>query len=843
MWSDLPPPPPPAAAGNGLFLAWVDAGLPPIALDPGWAGGTPAPDNGLPVGAPVTPSDCNLTSHTISDSGRSLEMVLTHPATSLRFHVSAALPDTGAGNGGFDGGIDTAAGALNLSLGVELPAGTPGTPGWPSNVTLAFPHIFGVAISGTGASNRGINHFGTGLGTDGESLPGWAASGGLYGWHTSQTWSSVWEPRNGDGLSLIVMDPGVLNDTSRQRIIMRFPTPTADRRRLGDGHNRTDTAGAPDAGGMYALTYPAAQFGASGTGWATPIAPVQLLVHGGGWRAAAKHYGRWLRDIGVAARPPPSWLDDVHAKGSAWVPDAATVAASKRSGQGLTSFENLYEEYYAGNTVDMIEVAMWWSGCDQGAYGAYGADGVFLPRADLGGAAALQAGVRKIHAMHRRIQLYVSADIVHLNSSFFNASWPWQRWADWPTRAGPSSPAADHNASTLCHAFKPWQRNVAAFSARIVELTGADGVRLDGLGGQHARCTNPSHHHRSGWENQGTAANVQIARLTRAAMDATPSGAAAILSSEGFVDVFHPHTQMSLVMWYPGKGIDAIRVALPELRAAAYSPDAGTIETALNGWMASGQGNALRRTWPYAAKCGTPALPGFPSVPCNYPLDGGRATRWSELRPTLTGAILPGVLSDVDPHAIGDPEFVCRLYVAATYSVLLAARWNGSTPVAPTSIALPGATAADRAALGSVTHAVEIDAYSLWMSPATIDLTAMTLRIVGGFSAVLLPTAGCPGLLVLTPPVIPTIDAHGANSTTVALSMHAPWQSGRVAGTVTVTVTAPGLKLSAANVTVPGVLTIAVALAADKPSVRPVYFMLTIAGEGVLPTRRWVKAV
>ena len=46
-------------------------------------------------------------------------------------------------------------------------------------------------------------------------------------------------------------------------------------------------------------------------------------------------------------------------------------------------------------------------------YGAFGADGIFLPREDLGGAAALQAGVQKIHAMGRRIQLYVSADIVH----------------------------------------------------------------------------------------------------------------------------------------------------------------------------------------------------------------------------------------------------------------------------------------------------------------------------------------------------------------------------------------------------------------------------------------------
>ena len=43
----------------------------------------------------------------------------------------------------------------------------------------------------------------------------------------------------------------------------------------------------------------------------------------------------------------------------------------------------------------------------------------------------------------------------------------------------------------------------------------------------------------------GTAANCQIARLTRQAMD-DAGGEDAILSSEGYQDVFHPHTQMSL---------------------------------------------------------------------------------------------------------------------------------------------------------------------------------------------------------------------------------------------------------------------------------------------------------
>ena len=114
---------------------------------------------------------------------------------------------------------------------------------------------------------------------------------------------------------------------------------------------------APPAGGMYALNFPATQFGQAST-LLEPNPPVQLLVHSGGWRVAAKQYGRHLREIGVTSRKPPAWLDDVQSKDSAWMPDAATVAQSKSSGQGLTSFEHLYERFYATNQVDMIEFAM-----------------------------------------------------------------------------------------------------------------------------------------------------------------------------------------------------------------------------------------------------------------------------------------------------------------------------------------------------------------------------------------------------------------------------------------------------------------------------------------------------
>lgn len=295
-------------------------------------------------------------------------------------------------------------------------------------------------------------------------------------------------------------------------------------------------------------------------------------------------------------------------------------------------------------------------------------------------------------------------------------------------------------------------------------------------------------------------------------------------------------------MWYPGRDIDAMRVALPEYRAAAYSPDAGAIETALNGWMASGSDRALRSVWPYGSKCGAPPLSGFPSTPCNYPLDGGRPTRWSELRPTfvLAGGLGLGELTASDPVAVGDDEFVSRLYISSSYSLLLTARWNGSTPTRPTTIILPSdAQTVD--ALSGVKHGVEIDAYTLASSAVSVADSSVTVG-QSGFSVVLLPKSSCPALLMLSPPIVPTLDKSGGNSTTVQVTLSAQWWAPDTNATTTVTVSAPGLELSASKISLPGALTLRVAKA-DKPITRPHYFMLTIWGEGVLPTRRWVHAV
>jgi hypothetical protein len=230
------------------------------------------------------------------------------------------------------------------------------------------------------------------------------------------------------------------------------------------------------------------------------------------------------------------------------------------------------------------------------------------------------------------------------------------------------------------------------------------------------------------------------------------------------------------------------------------------------------------------------------------------------------------------------------MYVAPTFSVLLAARWNGSAPTAPSTTVqfASGLMANHRGAFDGVEHAVEINAYTLEGTPSTrlvkrsaqgaarkmthrqgaasaaerhIDPQVLTasveLVVGGGFSAVLLPKPSCDALLLVTPATIPTIDILGRNSTTVLLELHAPWQpaatrASTMAGRpITVHVTAPGLVLSASTITFSAggnptqnnTLTLAVhqgaAAAAGK---KPAFFMLTVEGDGVFPTRRWVRA-
>jgi len=190
-------------------------------------------------------------------------------------------------------------------------------------------------------------------------------------------------------------------------------------------------------------------------------------------------------------------------------------------------------------------------------------------------------------------------------------------------------------------------------------------------------------------------------------------------------------------------------------------------------------------------------------------------------------AFLLGNVTDVDPMAPADPEINARLYIAPGGWVLVSARWNGSIPTATaTSLALPLAIPADVAA------AVEIDAYTLEMTLSTVPAGARQLAVHGGFSAVYLRRKGGLRLLSVSPAGV--IVLGPGNSTSLNLTA---FDAGNRTG-ITITVSAPGLYASTTQLRLPATLTLTVA-----PNTTAGYHRVTLTGEGMLPTVRWVQVV
>jgi hypothetical protein len=129
----------------------------------------------------------------------------------------------------------------------------------------------------------------------------------------------------------------------------------------------------------------------------------------------------------------------------------------------------------------------------------------------------------------------------------------------------------------------------------------------------------------------------------------------------------------------------------------------------------------------------------------------------------------------------------------------------------------------------------------------------VTLPAAFGFGAVILPrSSDCPRVVTVEPAVVP--DISNANSTTIDLGLHAPWRAAHGAVTnrndvvealkkklstvVQVRLDAvPGLKVSPSSLVLPGKVVI------SAPGASPGHYLLTITGDGALPTRRWVRVV
>jgi hypothetical protein len=833
------------STSRGPFALWIDAPPPWLATNAldhgtdsldhanrscsGRAGCIALPRNGS--GA-LTAADCTMVSHSRTyrrDSIPTLEMTLV-PKNASRAAVEIKLTATFAA-----AGPDP---RLLLSLRVQ------NTGSAPFYLQTAFPLLRGINVGAVsnGSDDLGLVHHQTGL----PDMPAWGgcpvgskhiaatadSCGGMLGFHHTSMWQQVYAADGSQGLAVIADD-----SSGQPRMMGRF----------GDGPTVAPASG----GAIYSMRYPSELVLPRGRHNGSAITPVAMrayiIPHSGGWRAGALLYRDWLRSAGGGQHQKAWFLEHTHSKASCWFPSPAQVEQNKKSQIGMTSFTQLYELMFLGNMVDMIECAMWWEMPEPDAYGSYSADGIFKVRDDLGGARALAEGIRRVRAAGRRVQLYISADIVHRGSRLFDSAsgWTSSRWAMWWNKTsvhqddGNGGGAINQNATYMCHALERWKTTVANAVSRTVRDTSCDGVRLDGItNSNHESCWNPAHSHANPFADQGNQADLAILNASRVAMDrALPGGEGAevLLSTEGFGDLYNLHGDTALMTWigYPkGSDISPARITMPSFIGCTYGPYENVARAALDGWLLAS---------------------------ASSPLEIG----WNMLRETYSNVFFNGTVSATDPITEDDPNLALRLYDAGRFYLLVAAmvandRGAAASTLSPKLAVVTLPVSLPVGTVGVQTHVATLVSSQVKVRRATTAGAAPggrgsnTVSIPSGtLSTTILPKATlAAGSLTVSAPALIDVCCHNAStplslavrqggSVVLRLKALAPWRLG--APNVTINVTAFGVSV---NATVLSLQPNAGLEVSALPTLMPGAYLLRFANVmGALPARRWVHVV
>lgn len=741
----------PKLPGNPFVLHVDPTVIPQAARDPGWWSAEVEEDLG---GLMVSPGGCRVISlkQQSSRSAATVTIESEHAKTGLRQTLTITLP--------------TQAEYADLTLRVT------NTGSLQRTVVTAFPHLRGLSLGPDRETNLGIMM--ASYGTPG--VRAWANSGGWYGRETSMQWQAAYEPRLDEGIGMIIMDPECAS-----KLIRRGP-----------------------GGLLSTLHYPGTIL-APGASHVYPTA--RLVVHRGTWRVTAQRYSDWYARA-FRVRKPPSWLKDVDLYYGGWIPSADQVARAKRESpsDGFTSFERMPLLYRDG-PYDLIEWAMYNQGVvdEPESYGPYMGDGLYLFRSDLGGPAAMREGVRRLHAMGRRIMFYVAGNSLLRSSALLKG----QRPEDWMLmdRPGHGYDVGYPNGFSVCPGYGPWQQHLAHTARRILAESGADGIRLDELAG-FVPCFNPAHRHRSPYDSVRWLR--ELTRTVRAAMDEVNPDA--ILLTENPLDAVHESVNGALQMFQSGREIDAMRIAVPTMVGMAYHP--GAVESALNGWI-GGKVTARRVTWPWEHR-------GLAGKPDWYADGPGPELRWHELRASFPEAIGEGRVATTDPSAPSDPRWVGRLWKARRYWLLVGGTLDATPLQGELRVIVPGLPARIR-------RAVEIDAQTL--RPRDADLRRSggmaTIVVRSAVSAVIFPMPDCPPLMDISG------ELRARRGGEITLDMKPIPLGGRLPSRVRIA--CPGLIDGSLTARWPGSVRLVVPPAA-------MVGLYPLRGEGdCLPVKRWIR--
>lgn len=276
-----------------------------------------------------------------------------------------------------------------------------------------------------------------------------------------------------------------------------------------------------------------------------------LMAYGGSWRKTAEAYGAWFRSE-YELPTVPQWLRKTLSYQGAWFQKVGKRNSNIDGilGKALDDFRQMYIHYPEMDT-DLNEYAFY---CQLSASenameeeiccGSIRrhTDGVNEIREDLGGVTALRAGVEKVHAMGKKVMLYVEGLIVPEESELFVRNPAARTWL-YQNREGGNDGRYTHEGFVhMCCGCEQWQNHLADTCARLVWETDVDGIRLDSLSNYHWPCYNSAHHHESPFDSNLWMQQL-LSKVSAAVRMVKPD---AILATESAVDFDRLYMNMAL---------------------------------------------------------------------------------------------------------------------------------------------------------------------------------------------------------------------------------------------------------------------------------------------------------
>ncbi len=709
-------------------------------------------------GTMITSADCVLIDHSSPETteGQRLTLNLKHADSGLEFILDVELADDSVF-------VDCSMTVANHSQKNK-------------QLMMDFPYLAGICLGDNRETNLGLWLAGPGIA--GEKA--WEDRAERYGDGFSMQWNAVYDKTTRECLGILILDK--------------------------DFGNKWFSNSA--AGELYVLHYPA-----------VTVAPTEraasvrtrIMVNSGDWKPVAREYGRWF-SANIGEREPPKWLDQIARQNSHWAPDwhwftGQTEKPHDSDEKRMQFFPNFAKNRYLNNRVDARELACFydWTGSSPSASDI---------RPDLGGNAAITKAIPDVHAIGRKVFLYLGG-ITYVPKNMK----PTQDREHWviKNRNGTertlynyaeAHPRFGHLQVAMCPGVEEWQDQIAQDAKRFVEM-GADAVRLDELS-FFIPCHNERHHHDTpfGWHQWVR----QLVKKVRAAMDEVNPDA--LLWTEYFQDYMYPYSHGALVMFHKGTEISPLRVAFPGYGQFAHVGP-GAFECALNSWITNRDED---RSIQFRRR-------GSTIRPEGHPEGGGNKNRWYELRSTFAEVMLHGNVADIDPSVQNAPKWVGRIFEGKTYWVMVGGHMDGSE--------LDGAVKVKLAELpASITRAYEFDATTLNMREAELVRCSegIYVTLTSSFAVVLLPKPDCPPLVQMTATGVPGVDGEAIKMSFKAFS---PWRKN---AQPQVNVEVPGLTIESPTEIV---LPADVLVLAPEGTMAGNYYV-RVTGQ-CLPLKRWFE--